>query len=109
MKARIMPFLPPKWPPTKTSRRVRAVSRKVVFRVFMSARLPEAGFHEYFLTKCECVIVTFGAVAVALSFRDLFEEIVELGERDGGGFGTVDDSFSLCAKGGNGEGHGDAV
>ena len=33
----------------------------------------------------------------------------ELGEADGGGFGSVDFGVAFCAQGCDGEGHGDAV
>ena len=45
----------------------------------------------------------------ALTLGDQVEEIEELGEADGGGFGALDEGFTLGAESGNAEGHGDAV
>ena len=44
-----------------------------------------------------------------LAFGDQIEQIEEFREADGGGFGALDQRVAFGAKGGDAEGHGDAV
>ena len=48
-------------------------------------------------------------VRAQLAFGDQVEQVEELGEADGGGFGALNQGFTFGAEGGNAEGHGDAV
>ena len=44
-----------------------------------------------------------------LALAEFVEVGEELGETDGGGFGSVDLGVAFCSQSGDGEGHGDAV